>query len=51
MSLHAGITIELQLSGSGVIVMVEAVGAKSVRITLRDSSNRRHVQKGYLTLL
>ena len=40
------VSIDVQLSESGVVVTVEAAGAESIRIILRDSSNGRHTHNG-----
>ena len=47
-SVHAssGVTIDVQLSGSGVVVTVKAAGAESIRIIVRDSFSRRYTQSG-----
>ena len=41
----------VQLSGSGVVVTVEATGAESIHIILRDSSSKRHTRNGQLRIL
>jgi hypothetical protein len=39
------VSFDVQLSESGVVVRVEAVGAESLSIIVRDSSYGRHIQK------
>ena len=45
----SGVSFDVQLSESGVVVRVEAVGAESLSIIVRDSSYGRHIQKGYFS--
>ena len=45
----SGVSVDVQLSESGVVVRVEAAGAESIGIIVRDSSNGRHMRKGYVS--
>ena len=46
MCVTSGVSIDVQLSGSGVVVRVEATGAESIRIIVRDSLKKRYTHKG-----